>query len=569
MTSIPPPRPRTRVGQGPHSVHLLRLAVLLAVMVVTVTTAAAEPPRAYGVLTGTLVRTDHGLIRGAAHGSYVTFDGIPYAAPPTGRRRWQEPAPAAAWRGVRDATAPASRCVQMPMPGMEGVSGSEDCLYLNVTVPSARPPAGERRPVLVWLHGGAFLGGSGGDYGAERLAVRGDTLVVTVNYRLGVFGYFGHRALGSAPPFGLADQQAALRWVRANAERFGGDPGAVTLFGESAGALSICAHLTSPRAAGLFQRAVLQSGSCLMSFPPGALGPGTAAYEPFATEHDVQDSGARAARELGCAANADARVRACLREQSTERLATTQIMQSFNRPAFGNSLLPTAPGESLASGRFHRVPLLQGTNHDEMRMFVGQSLTAYPLRTEEDYQARLSDAFGPAGAAVASRYPAARYPTPALAWSAALTDRSLTCTTLQAAREIATKAPRTPLYGYEFNDPDAPVLTGLPTHADLPYGAAHGFELPYLFSSVPTQQPLTEAQGTLSDRMIDYWASFAHTGNPNTPGAPHWPVLRTTGPVLSLAPGPGAIRAYDAYDAHHCAFWHGVHTPMGPGLSPL
>ncbi|MFE6977967.1 carboxylesterase/lipase family protein [Streptomyces sp. NPDC057682] len=555
MSSNPPPRPRGRVDLRAHSGRLLRVAVLLAVTAVSVTTAAAEPPRADGARTGAVVRTDHGLVRGAAHGSYITFDGIPYAAPPTGRLRWQEPAPAPAWRNVRDATAPAPRCVQMPMPGTDGVSGSEDCLYLNVTVPSVPPPAGERRPVLVWLHGGAFLGGSGGDYGAERLAVRGDTVVVTVNYRLGVFGYFGHPALGSAPPFGLADQQAALRWVRANATRFGGDPNAVTLFGESAGALSVCAHLTSPSAAGLFQRAALQSGSCHMSFPPGALGPGTPAYEPFATERDVQAGGALAARQLGCTANDDARVLACLREQSTEHLATAQLMASFNRPAFGNPLLPTAPATALSSGSFHRMPLLQGTNHDEMRMFVGQSLAAYPIRTEEDYRARLDATFGPAGAAVASYYPAARYPTPALAWSAALTDRSLACTTLRAAGEITAKSPRTPLYGYEFNDPDAPVLTGLPAHSDLPYGAAHGFELPYLFSAVPTEQPLTEAQRALSDRMIDYWASFAHTGNPRTRGAPHWPAQRGTGPVLSLAPGPGAIRTTDAYDAHHCAFW--------------
>ncbi|MFB8085782.1 carboxylesterase/lipase family protein [Streptomyces sp. NPDC055992] len=558
MSSIPPPRPRGPAGPRTHGLRLLRLAVLLAVTAVSVTTAAALPPRVGEARTGTVVRTDHGLVRGAAHGSYLTFDGIPYAAPPVGRLRWQEPAPAPSWPGVRDATAPAPRCVQMPMPGTDGVNGSEDCLYLNVTVPSARPAAGERRPVLVWLHGGAFLGGSGGDFGAERLAVRGDALVVTVNYRLGVFGYFGHPALGSAVPFGLADQQAALSWVRANAARFGGDPGAVTLFGESAGALSVCAHLTSPGAAGLFRRAVLQSGSCHMSFPPGALGPGTPAYEPFATEHDVQDGGVQAARQLGCTANDDARVLACLREQSTERLATAPLMQSFNRPAVGNRLLPTAPDEALAAGRFHRVPLLQGTNHDEMRMFVGQSLAAYPLRTDKDYRARLDDTFGPAGAAVASHYPAARYPSPALAWSAALTDRSLACTTLRAARDISAKAPRMPLYGYEFNDPDAPVLSGLPAHPDLPYGAAHGFELPYLFSSVPTEQPLSEAQSTLSDRMIDYWASFAHTGNPDTPGAPHWPALRTTGPVLSLAPGPGAIHAIDAYDAHHCAFWAGV-----------
>ncbi|MEU2021425.1 carboxylesterase family protein [Streptomyces sp. NPDC016469] len=561
MSAIPPSRPRRRIGLRAQSVRLLRLVVLLAVTAVSAATAAAEPPREDGMRTGVVVRTDHGLIRGAAHDAYVTFDGIPYAAPPTGRLRWREPSPAPAWRGVRDATAPAPRCIQMPMPGVDGVNGSEDCLYLNVTVPSAPPPAGERRPVLVWLHGGAFLGGSGSDYGAERLAVRGDTLVVTVNYRLGVFGYFGHPALGSAPPFGLADQQAALRWVRANADRFGGDPDAVTLFGESAGALSVCAHLTSPRAAGLFRRAVLQSGSCLMAFPPGALGPGTPAYEPFAAERDVQGSGARAARQLGCAGNEGARVLACLRGQTTERLATAPLMQAFNRPAFGNALLPTAPGKALATGRFLRVPLLQGTNHDEMRMFVGQPLAAYPIRTDEDYRARLDDAFGPAASAVASHYPAARYPTPALAWSAVLTDRSLACTTLEASRTITAQAPRIPLYGYEFSDPDAPVLSGLPAHPDLPYGAAHGFELPYLFSSVPTERPLTDAQSTLSDRMIDYWASFARTGNPNTPGAPRWPALSATGPVLSLAPGPGAVHVGDTYDAHHCAFWHAAGPP--------
>ncbi|MCZ4102480.1 MULTISPECIES: carboxylesterase family protein [Streptomyces] len=236
---------------------------------------------------------------------------------------------------------------------------SEYCLYLNVTMPTPKP-AGQKRPVLVWMHGGAFLGGSGSDYSTEQLAVRGDTVVVTVNYRLGIFGYFGHPGLGSAPPFGLADQQAALRWVRANAERFGGDPGSVTLFGESAGALSICAHLTSPTAVGLFQRAVLQSGSCLMSFPRGALGPGMPAYEPFASESDVQTAGAEAARQLGCTAGGGDEVLACLRGQSTDRLATAQLMQSFNRPAFGNALLPVAPGQALASGHFHRVPVIQG-----------------------------------------------------------------------------------------------------------------------------------------------------------------------------------------------------------------
>lgn len=539
---------------------LLPLLCAVALLAATAVPATgAQPGSSHSARqSGTVVRTDHGLVRGVSHGSYATFSGIPYAAPPTGPLRWRAPVPAATWHGVRDATRPAERCVQMPAPGAGAIVGSEDCLYLNVTVPATKP-AGKKRPVLVWLHGGAFLGGSGSDYSVERLAVRGDTVVVTVNYRLGIFGYFGHPGLGSTPPFGLADQQAALRWVRANAERFGGDPGNVTLFGESAGALSICAHLTSPTAVGLFQRAVLQSGSCLMSFPRGALGPGTPAYEPFASQRDVQTAGAAAARQLGCTAGRGGEVPACLRGQRTDRLATAQLMQSFNRPAFGNTLLPVAPDQALTSGRFHRVPVIQGTNHDEMRMFVGLSLTAFPIRTESDYRARLVDTFGPAAAAVEARYPAAHHPTPALAWAAVLTDRSLTCTTLAAGRAVAAHAPDLPLYGYEFSDPDAPVLTGLPANPGFPYGAAHGFEMPFLFSSFPTERPLTDAQRALSDRMVDYWTHFAHTGNPNTPHAPLWPVLRPSSrlaqSVQSLAPGPGGIHPVDADSAHHCSFW--------------
>ncbi|MFJ5215880.1 carboxylesterase/lipase family protein [Streptomyces sp. NPDC088354] len=539
---------------------LFPLLCAVALLAGTAVPATGAPPRSQHSAgpSGTVVRTDHGLVRGVSHGSHTTFDGVPYAAPPTGPLRWHAPVAAATWHGVRDATTAAQRCVQMPARGAGGVLGSEDCLYLNVTVPTAEP-AGQKRPVLVWMHGGAFLGGSGSDYDTAQLAVRGDTVVVTVNYRLGIFGYFGHPGLGSAPPFGLADQQAALRWVQANAERFGGDPGRVTLFGESAGALGICAHLTSPTAAGLFQRAVLQSGSCLMSFPRGALGPGTPAYEPFASQRDVQTAGAEAARRLGCSAGGGDEALACLRAQGTDRLATAQLMQAFNRPAFGNRLLPVAPDRALVSGRFHRVPVMQGTNHDEMRMFVGLSLAAFPIRTESDYRARLVDAFGLAAPAVEAEYPLAQHPTPALAWAAVLTDRSLTCTTLAAGRAIAAHAPGLPLYGYEFSDPDAPVLTGLPANPGFPYGAAHGFEMPFLFSSFPTEQPLTGAQRSLSDRMVDYWANFAHTGTPDTPGAPRWPVLRPSSPlaqsVQSLAPGPGGIHPVDAHSAHHCSLW--------------
>ncbi|WP_327360181.1 carboxylesterase/lipase family protein [Streptomyces sp. NBC_01296] len=557
-TTAPSPRRRHRLRAV-----LFPLLCALALLTGTAVPATAAPPGSppSAGRTGTVVRTDHGAVRGVSHGSYATFLGIPYAAPPTGPLRWQAPVPPAAWQGVRDATTAAQRCVQMPAPGAGAVLGSEDCLYLNVTMPTAKPTR-QKRPVMVWMHGGAFLGGSGSDYDAEQLVVRGDTVVVTVNYRLGIFGYFGHPDLGSAPPFGLADQQAALRWVRANAERFGGDPANVTLFGESAGALSICAHLTSPTAAGLFRRAVLQSGSCFMSFPRGALAPGTPAYEPFASQGDVQAAGTDAARQLGCTTGGGDEVLACLRGQSTDRLATAPLMQSFNRPAFGNALLPEAPDLALAAGRFHRVPVMQGTNHDEMRMFVGLTLAAFPIRTEEDYRARLKDAFGPSAPAVEAQYPAAHHPTPALAWAAVLTDRSLTCTTLAASRAMTAHAPGLPLYGYEFNDPNAPVLAGLPANPGFPYGSAHGFEMPFLFASFPTEGTLSDAQRGLSDRMVGYWTNFARTGDPNSPGAPRWPVLRPSSPharsVQSLTPGPGGVRPVDADSAHHCSFWAGL-----------
>lgn len=560
--------PPTMTAPRPHGRAGLRLPLLTLLCTVALLSATAVPAAGAGPGSPdsekqgrTVVRTQQGLVRGVSHDSYTAFDGIPYAAPPTGPLRWRAPVPAAAWQGVRDATRPAERCVQMPTPGAGTVIGSEDCLYLNVTVPAAKRAA-KKRPVLVWMHGGAFLGGSGSDYSAERLAVQGDAIVVTVNYRLGIFGYFGHSGLGAAPPFGLADQQAALRWVRANAARFGGDPGSVTLFGESAGALSICAHLTSPTAAGLFQRAVLQSGSCHTSFPRGALAPGTPAYEPFASQADVQTAGAEAARQLGCTEGSRDEVLACLRGQSTDRLATAQLMQSFNRPAFGNGLLPVAPAQALASGRFHRMPVILGTNHDEMRMFVGLSLAAFPIHTEADYRARLAEAFGAAAPAVEARYPAAHHPSPALAWAAVLTDRSFTCTTLAAARAIAAHAPGVPLYGYEFNDQDAPALAGLPANQGFPYGAAHGFEMPYLFTAFPTERPLDDGQRALSDRMAGYWTNFARTGNPNTPDAPFWPVLRASSPhaasVQSLAPGPGGIHPVDAHSAHGCSFWDGL-----------
>ena len=269
-----------------------------------------------------VVATAHGSVRGAAgpNGGRV-FQGIPFAASPTGELRWRPPQPTAPWSGVRDATAPASPCPQLPLtllpdggpvlPGDSNRTGStsEDCLYLNVWTPART--GGRSRPVLVWLHGGGNTYGAGSDYNGAALAARG-VVVVTVNYRLGALGFLAHPALSdesaehASGDYGLMDQQAALRWVRRNIGAFGGDRNRVTLGGQSAGSVDTCLHITSPTAKGLFHRAVQQSGSCVAD---DALTPLTLAA--------AEKKGQSFAASVGCAD--PSRVPACLRALPTTR----------------------------------------------------------------------------------------------------------------------------------------------------------------------------------------------------------------------------------------------------------
>ncbi|WP_078868851.1 carboxylesterase/lipase family protein [Streptomyces sp. NRRL B-1347] len=549
---MPEPRPSRRRGGALCALVLALSALLTTTATVAVPAARADAPgrpAARGPADDRpVVTTDHGPVRGRSHGAYDTFEGIPFAAPPTGPLRWRDPQPARPWQEVRDAGAPGPQCLQFSMLGSGPATGSEDCLTLNVTAPSA-PAQGRGRPVMVWVHGGAFMFGAGAPYRAERLAVRGDAVVVTLNYRLGVLGFFGHPELRGATNFGLADQRAALRWVRANAARFGGDPGRVTLFGESAGALSTCAHLTSPRSAGLFQRAALQSGSCMTAFPRGAVVPAQPRYEPFVPRSRTETAGTAAAAALGCVRPGAALD--CLRGLGTDKVVTPALMQTFSLVSYGGGGLPQRPDRALEKGLFHRVPVVQGTTRDEMRLFIALAQSTAPIPDARAYRARLALSFGTAASAVEARYPLTSYPSPSLAWATLITDASFTCTSLRADRALA---PRVPTYAYLFSDPNAPRLPGLPAVEGFPYGAAHGFELPYLFPTV-TVPEFTPEQHALADDMAAYWTRFAATGDPNSPTTPHWPRFGTGPTVQSLAPGPGGIRPVDAATAHHCAFW--------------
>lgn len=536
-----------------RAAYAVLAAVAALLTVVTLTQAAPATQDSTEREDQAVVSTDRGRLRGLTTARYRQFTAIPYAAAPVGELRWRAPRPARPWRGVRDATEPAPRCAQRES-ARAPASTTEDCLYLNVVTPRT---AGTRKPVMVWLHGGGFLEGSGGDFDARRLAVTGDVVVVTVNYRLGVFGLFAHPGLAGSGGFALADQQAALRWVRRNAAAFGGDPGNVTLFGESAGGKSVCAHLASPASAGLFHRAITQSAPCTGTVPAGTMFPGVPAFSQWPSVARQRAAGERVAAQLGCPGGTPAAL-ACLRRLPPKRLLAQH--DQFMAPAHGNAALPRDPERLLDAGRLRRVPVLSGTTRDEMRLIVA---TAYELPGQpisaDDYAELLDTAFGARASEVARRYPVTAYASPGLAWATLTTDRVFACPTHDRNRRLAR---RMPVYAYEWGEPDpATDIPGL----SFPLGAAHAAELSYLFPPEDPRPPFSADQWRLSDTVIRHWARFARTGDPNGPGLPRWPRFSATSPTPythALVAPPRDIGPVDLAREHHCGFWEDL-EPAG------
>ncbi|NYV74402.1 carboxylesterase/lipase family protein, partial [Streptomyces sp. UH6] len=463
---------------------------------------------------------------------------------------------------------------QVPSAYTGTASTEEDCLVLDVTTPpdrpgphradrpeshgTARPGArGADRhgaPVLVWIHGDGSVGG-GSLFDGRRLAARG-LVVVTVNYRLGVFGGLALPGVEGSGTFGLLDQQAALRWVRRNAAAFGGDPGNVTVAGVSFGASAISGHLTSPGARGLFHRAVMASGEGLMDMPAGAMGEGVPAYPWYVwrSRREVEEITAEMTAPLGCAEGGTDRVLECLRGLPVRRvLEVPQIMNAFQVFAYGTPALPELPPDALRAGRFLHVPVLSGATRDEHRLFAGlfHDAVGNPL-TPDGYHRALRTAFGEdAAARVAARYPVSAFPSPSLAWAQVFTDRMWALGTHAQHRVLGR---RVPLYAYEFADRDAPMFLPLPGGFD--FGAFHAGDTPYLFEDEAAEPLFSPAQRRLSSTMAAYWATFARTGAPGGPGLPEWPRHRPDDRrpwTQSLAPdriGPVDYRA-----EHRLAFW--------------
>ena len=367
--------------------------------------------------------------------------------------------------------------------------------------------------------------------------------MVTLNYRLGALGFLAHPALDdpAVGNFGLADQQAALRWVQRNAGAFGGDPRNVTVAGESAGGMSVCAQLTSPTATGLFAKAIMQSGSCAFNWADNSQYPGQAADSPWIPVSRVQANGKEWADSKHCT------TLECLRGMKADVLVDDMLQ--FTQIGYGGTpVVPLSPAKAMKAGLFHRVPIISGNNHDEANGWLAA------FGDIKDYPALVKNMVGASKAAeVLRHYPQSRYESPAAAWGAVTTDRIWSCTQVatdqQAARYV-------PVYAYEFADKHSPIAApGL--------GAAHAMELPYLFRLGGYDFPMSETQQKLSNQMIDYWTAFARTGNPNGPDRPHWsPTGARAVNGLSLAPtDQGGIKRVNLTAEHQCGFWSGLSTP--------
>jgi len=502
--------------------------------------AAAGSP-----LTAPILRIQGGSVRGAAVSGVYQFRGLPYAAPPTGELRWRPPQPPRAWDGVRDATEFGPSCPQPASLFAPPAPFSEDCLYLNIYTSTLRRDGG--RPVLVWIHGGGFTEDGARNYDGSKLAADG-VIVVTINYRLGALGFLAHPALAARPggpagKYGLMDQQAALRWVKHNIRQFGGNPNDVTIAGQSAGGVSVLAQMVSRGSRGLFDRAIVESGAFALTQQP--LAQAEAFGETFAAK-------------VGCANQTPA----CLRQVPVANLVNPNNFPSAAIPGvIDGKVLTESIGTALADGRFARVPILNGVNHNEEWIFTaGLGLAVSggrfvpvpePVTDENSYQADIAAVLGVSlerAAAVAAEYPLSKYPAPVLAFSTLVSDANFACPALQVDRWTSE---RVPTFAYQFNDDNAPSRFAGPK---LPPIATHSSEYQYLFDlpSTPFPGTLTPDQQTLAASMRTAWASFAAGGDPSTRSLA-WPLFTQGQQVMSLVPPQPQVWTGFS-DQHHCSY---------------
>ncbi len=453
---------------------------------------------------GERVLTRSGYIVGKSLPRSTVFLGVPFAEPPVGALRWKAPKPVTPWRGDFPAQKFGSVCATLTPTK---IVGSEDCLYLNVWVPAIG--VNERLPVMVYIHGGGLMLGSAADpsFDGANLAERGRVIVVTIQYRLGEFGYMAHPALsresayGGSGNYGMMDQIASLTWVKDNIAAFGGDASNVTVFSESGGAASACALLASPRTKGLFSRVILESMSC------PAIGKGLAEQEGLAS-----------AKAAGCEGVGDSTL-ACLRAKplaaimhtpSTEMVSRKDFRRMTSTLSVDGYYLPELPLELVRSGKGQHLPMLLGNNSAEGMFFVPFYYTPLTLLTQ------ITAFFGPVGATqLYAHYPRELYSSTLAQAEAIFADSMFDCRARRLAR-AKIQGDSAPVYRYLYTF--GMVMGGL----TLP--AVHTAETPFVFQrgAVLKGFPLNLQEARLEAAILSYWTSFARTGNPNASGTPQW-----------------------------------------------
>jgi len=471
-----------------------------------------------------IVPTRAGKLRGVRRRQGFVFKGIRYARPLEGGRRFAPPEPVPSWQGVREAAHSSLACpqrppVQLPIRGLIGVLGGEhgpDSLALDVWTPALDA---RRRPVMVWIHGGAFVMGRGSTslYAGRRLSLRGDVVVVTLNYRLGALGFLDLSSISRdwTANLGVRDQIAALEWVRDNIDAFGGDPDNVTIFGESAGGMSVGTLLGTPAAKGLFHRAIAQSGAAHNVSSPERAGQ---VAESFLQGLGVRGADRDALEKVDMEKLLDAQ------RETTIRLGLRSGDMPW-QPSQDGDLLPGSPLEAIAKGLSRDVPLLVGTNRDEWNLFSFadvRRLDEAGLRRRFQRALPGRDARGTplADLAFDAYRSAGRSTAPRDRWSAFMTDRIFRYPALRLAELQAEHNSRTYSYLFGWRPPLLPRRVG----------ACHGLEIPFVFGTLrdPLLRPVLGTAGgarRLSDAMQDAWVMFARSGDPSHPSLPSWPAF--------------------------------------------
>jgi para-nitrobenzyl esterase len=495
--------------------------------------ASSPPPCA----AGTTIQTKKGPVCGLVQSNYTQWLGIPYAKPPVGNLRWAPPQTPASWTAPLQATQEESPCPQST------ISTDEDCLYVDVIVPSG---AGSGPlPVVVHIHGGGFQGGSNSVYDKTKLATQGHVIVVGIQYRLGILGFLAESQFGAhAGDYGLQDQQAALRWVQSNIAAFGGNPHNVTIIGDSAGGSSMCDQIGSPTAAGLFKKVISISGeyNSLLGSPTSLQPQDCKAILP--TEQQADATGASFAAKVGCGQASD--VASCLRDVPVETLLTTA--GGTNSPIVNGTTLTMQLQQAFASGAINRVKTIMGVDRDE-------DLTG-TATTGAQYRQLVKTQYGAFAPQILAMYPLARFGSPFLAYRTVAADSNTVCPALVRDRRLSKWIP---VYAYEGDDTDAPPSSFEGT--TNPGGAYHVAELGFIFPGVFGITTNYDAdQQALGDQIFAEFAAFARTGNPNAAGTPAWPQFGAGQQVMSMQPAGDSelVSTATISGEHNCSFWNSI-----------